>query len=322
MGLEPLIWKEDSLYILDQRALPQKTEWIVAKTWQQVAEAIQNMTLRGAPLIGVAGAYGLALAQRAGEDIQKAKAGLAATRPTAVNLMWALEHVAKADDMLTEAKNIEQLEKENNAQIAKNGASLIPQDSIVMTICNTGSLATPGVGTALGVIREAHRLGKVKFVYACETRPRLQGLRLTAYELMQDGIPFAMLPDGASAWAMRINNVDAVIVGADRIAKNGDAANKIGTYSLAIAAEHHQIPFIVAAPSTTIDSDTESGSQIVIEERNANEVTEIEGHPIAPANCPVWNPAFDVTPHGLISHIVTESSVFAQPYNFAKELVK
>ena len=259
----------------------------------------------------------MALAQRAGEDLQKARKDLAATRPTAVNLFWALDRVANAPDMLAEANKILEEEIANNEAIGRNGAALVPQNAGILTICNTGSLATPGIGTAHGILRTAYAQGKVIEVFSCETRPRQQGLRLTAWELTKDGIPFKSIADGAAGWLMAQGKVQIVIAGADRIAANGDAANKIGTYSLAILAKEHNIPFVIAAPSSTIDADTPSGDTIPIEERDPAELTDIGGNCIAPEDCPVWNPAFDVTPAKLITSIVTERGAYSPPYDFA-----
>ena len=316
MPVQALRWQGDSLHILDQRLLPHKESWIVATTWQQVAEAITEMAVRGAPLIGIAAAYGMALAQRSNQDMGQAKAGLAATRPTAVNLVHALERVVQAEDILAEAQKLEQEERQNNDQIAEAGASLIQSKTSAITICNTGSLATPGVGTALGVLRKAHELGKIETIYALETRPRLQGLRLTAWELQQDGIPFKVIPDGAAPFLLSKGEVGFAVAGADRIAANGDTANKIGTYALALACQEHNVPFAIAAPTTTIDHKTTTGADIPIEERANEEITEIEGIRIAPENCQTWNPAFDVTPAKLISAIITEKGVHRPPYNF------
>jgi methylthioribose-1-phosphate isomerase len=313
MAIEAVRWQDGRVMILDQRQLPHREVWLEASTWQQVAEAIRNMAVRGAPLIGVAAAYGLALAG----DVEEAKAGLAATRPTAVNLFWALERVSRAADRLAEARAIEAEERKNNDAIGKLGAELVPEDAGVLTICNTGSLATPGIGTALGVIRTAWACGSLREVYACETRPRQQGLRLTAWELAKDGIPFHCIADAAAAWLMKSGRVSLVVVGADRVAANGDTANKVGTYSLATIARAHGIPFMVAAPSSTLDLAMPDGRSIPIEERDASELTDIEGSAVAPAGTPVWNPAFDVTPAELITWVVTEQGVFSPPFRFS-----
>lgn len=317
MSLEALRWRDGKVEILDQRLLPRQEVWITAQTWQEVAEAIRSMAVRGAPLIGVAAAYGLALAQLQGEEIAAAKAGLAATRPTAVNLFRAIERVSAAPDMLAEARRIEQEERDANERIGKNGAELVPANARILTICNTGSLATPGIGTALGIIRTAFSQGKVREVFSAESRPRMQGLRLTTYELTSDGIPFRAIADGAAGALMQKGEVDIVIAGADRIAANGDTANKIGTYSLAVLAKHHEIPMVIAAPSSTIDPKTKSGHEIEIEERDAKELTNVDDICVAAEGCKVWNPAFDVTPGEFITNIVTERGTYFSPYDFA-----
>jgi methylthioribose-1-phosphate isomerase len=316
MPVEALRWQDDSLHILDQRLLPHKEVWLVARTWQEVASAITDMAVRGAPLIGVAAAYGMALAQRSGATLGDARGGLARTRPTAVNLFHALELVAASDDMLAAARSLDQNERDNNERIADIGASLIDGPTSGVTICNTGSLATPGIGTALGVLRRAYALGKIREVFALETRPRMQGLRLTAWELAKDGIPFRVVPDGAAPALLSIGEVGFAVAGADRIAANGDTANKIGTYALALACQEHQVPFVIAAPKTTVDPATAVGADIPIEERAAEEITEIDGRRVAPASCGVWNPAFDVTPARLISAIVTEKGAVRPPFEF------
>jgi methylthioribose-1-phosphate isomerase len=279
------------------------------------------MAIRGAPAIGVAAAYGMALAAQAGEDRAIADQGLRNSRPTAVNLFWALDRIATVsqwsrEKILAEAQAIEQEDLEMNHKIAQFGAELVPNGARILTICNTGSLATAGHGTALGIIRTAYTQGKVAHVYSCETRPRQQGLRLTAWELLHDKIPFHSIADSAAASLMRQGKVDFVVAGADRITANGDTANKIGTDMLATLAHTHKIPFVIAAPSSTIDPSLSDGSLIPIEERESSELTEIEGVRVAPENCPVWNPAFDVTPADLISAIVTEKGVFRAPYGF------
>ncbi len=321
MAVRALEWKDGALMLIDQRALPGRVSWLRLTTWEEVRDAIRDMTVRGAPAIGVAAAYGLALAVQQGADFKAARAGLAASRPTAVNLVWALDRIASLSALsfgrvLAEAQTIEREDVEMNLALAAHGATLVPFGARVMTVCNTGSLATAGHGTALGIIRTAFAQGLVSLVYSCETRPRQQGLRLTAWELMQDEIPFRSIADGAAASLMRGGSVDLIVVGADRIARNGDTANKIGTYMLAVCANHHGIPFIVAAPSSTLDVTIATGAEIPIEERDASELTEIEGVRVAPEGCPVFNPAFDVTPGELISAIVTERGVFRAPFAF------
>lgn len=319
MPIQPLKWDDDRLLMLDQRLLPGRVEWLLLRTWHEVADAIRSMAVRGAPAIGLAAAYGMALAAQRGDDRAEAAQGLAATRPTAVNLCWALNRIAKVSDwrlepVLAEARAIESEEAISNAEIGRYGATLIPHGAAVLTICNTGSLATGGIGTALGIIRTAHEMGRLGHVFACETRPRQQGLKLTAYELLEDGIPFQVIADGAAATLMREGRVQLVVTGADRIAANGDTANKIGTYMLAALANFHGIPFIVAAPSSTIDPATADGETIPIEERDPEELTHAEGVAIAPIGAPVYNPAFDITPGALITAIVTERGVANPPY--------
>lgn len=316
-----LEWTDGRLRMLDQRVLPHQETWLDLTTWPQVADAIRDMVVRGAPAIGVAAAYGMALAAQSEASLEEAHAGLAASRPTAVNLFWALDRIAALDDksfdsMLREARTIELEDLQMNLAIGNLGMRLIPNPARILTICNTGALATAGHGTALGIIRSCVQEGQEVFVYSCETRPRQQGLRLTAYELMAEEIPFASIADGAAASLMRAGKIDCVIAGADRIAANGDTANKIGTYALAVAAHHHGVPFYIAAPSSTLDPSLADGDGIPIEERDATELTHIEGVAVAPEGCPVFNPAFDVTPGELISAIITEEGVFRQPYEF------
>lgn len=321
MSVVALEWRSDHLAVLDQRRLPAEVAWLEARTVDDVARAIADMAVRGAPAIGIAAAYGLGLAALRGERLEEAADRLAATRPTAVNLRWALDRVlaeassGSPEDVLAAARRIEAEDRAANEAIGRHGADLVPENATVLTICNTGSLATGGHGTALGVIRTAFARGKVGQVYACETRPRLQGARLTAWELIQDRIPFRLIADGA-AGSLMAGEIDFVVVGADRIAANGDTANKLGTYSLAVLARHHGIPFVVAAPASTLDPATPDGSHIPIEERDPREITEIEGLPVAPRGCPAFNPAFDVTPGSLISAIVTEAGIHRPPYAF------
>lgn len=325
MKIVPMRWEDGRLMMLDQRVLPGREEWLPLDTYEQVAEAIRDMAVRGAPAIGVAAGYGMALAAKAGVDREVAAEHLAASRPTAVNLFWAIERIRVMasyafEDVLSEAQRIEAEDLEMNLAIGRHGAELIPQGANVLTICNTGALATAGHGTALGVIRSAHEAGKQIHVWSCETRPRQQGLRLTAYELTKEGIPFHSIADSVAASLMRAGKVDCVIAGADRIAANGDSANKIGTYSLAVLARHHGIPFYIAAPSSTLDTTLPNGDLIPIEERSASELTHTEGVSVAPEGCAVYNPAFDVTPGSLIDAIVTEGGVHRGPYSFVSEL--
>lgn len=322
MSIRPLQWTQNTLRMLDQRELPQRETWLELTEWRQVADAITDMAVRGAPAIGVAAAFGMALAAQSGNDLDEAYIGLAASRPTAVNLFWALNRIKALatldfETILAEAKTIEAEDVQANLAIGFHGSSLLQQGARIMTICNTGALATAGHGTALGIIRTAHYDGNPIFVYSCETRPRLQGLKLTAWELKSEGIPFESIVDGAAGSLMATGKVDCVIAGADRIAKNGDAANKIGTYALAVLAHHHGIPFYIAAPSSTIDTKTADGSQIPIEQRDASEVTQIANVSVAPDGISICNPAFDVTPNRLITAIITEEGVSFPPYCFS-----
>lgn len=317
-------WHDGILRMLDQRLLPYQESWLDLQTWQDVREAIKDMAVRGAPAIGISAAYGMALAAGAGESLDVAAAELASSRPTAVNLFWALDRIKALPEksfhtILAEAHRIEQEDIACNEKIGENGAALFPESARVLTICNTGSLATGGHGTALGIIRTAHAQGKVKHVYSCETRPRLQGLRLTAYELLHDGIPFESIVDSAAASLMHARKVDCVVTGADRITANGDTANKIGTYMLAVCARHHGIPFYVAAPWTTFDPSLASGDLIEIEERDGREITHFDEKQIAPEGCPTLNPAFDVTPGDLIDAIISDRGVHRPPYLFTSQ---
>jgi methylthioribose-1-phosphate isomerase len=326
MTITPMRWMGSALLMLDQRVLPSREDWLELRTHEEVAAAIRDMAVRGAPAIGVAAGYGMALAAKRGIPREEAAAVLAASRPTAVNLFWAIDRIKDLkswafEDVLAEAKSIEREDLQMNQAIGRNGADLISQGARILTICNTGSLATAGHGTALGVIRTAHHQGKAIHVYSCETRPRQQGLRLTAYELKKEKIPFQSIADGVAGSLMRQGKIDCVIAGADRIAANGDTANKIGTYSLAVLAAYHKIPFYIAAPSSTFDPSLASGDLIPIEERGAEELTHIEGVAVGPVNCPVYNPAFDVTPGELIEGIITEAGVFSRPYTFSRQLV-
>lgn len=313
--------------MLDQRVLPRAEVWLELHTWQEVAEAIREMAVRGAPAIGVAAAYGMALAARAGVDLEAAAKGLFATRPTAVNLGWAIERILALPSpdfhrIEAEAAAIEQEDVAMNEAIGAHGAGLIPPGAGVLTICNTGSLATAGHGTALGIIRTAHAQGRLGCVFSCETRPRQQGLRLTAYELLADRIPFHSIADGAISALLAAGKVQCAVAGADRIAANGDTANKIGTFAMAVQCRHFGIPMYIAAPSSTLDPSLANGDAIPIEERSAEELTHIEGVAIAPEGCPVWNPAFDVTPGELISAFVTETGVHRPPYRFSADAIR
>lgn len=324
MGLRAMQWRDGTLRLLDQRRLPLEQAWLELADWRAVVDAIRDMAVRGAPAIGIAAAYGMALACAQGADRDEARAAFAAARPTAVNLFWALDRLDalpwEPEAILECAQQIESEDLAANLRMAKNAAALIPQEARILTICNTGALATAGHGTALGVVRTARDEGKHPFVYACETRPRQQGLKLTAWELLTEEIPFSVIADGVAGSLMAAGQVTLVLVGADRIAANGDTANKVGTYSLAVLARYHGLPFYVAAPESTIDSAIASGAEIPIEERTAEELTHFEGICAAPSGCPVFNPAFDVTPAKLITAIVTERAVYSE-YRFARQPV-
>jgi methylthioribose-1-phosphate isomerase len=295
----PLRWEDGVLLILDQTLLPGEQAWIRCERPEQVADAIRRLAVRGAPAIGVAAAYGLALADDDGFDA--AAELLAGARPTAVNLRWAVDQVRAAGPAgaLEAARSIEDRERDATRRIAEHGAALFGQGERVLTHCNTGALATTGSGTALGVIDAAWRQGAVAQVWVGETRPLNQGSRLTAWELEQAGIPFKVITDSSAGLLMSRGQVDRVVVGADRIAANGDVANKIGTYSLAVLAHHHDIPFLVAAPTSTIDHATATGADIALEERDPSEVSSF----------PAANFAFDVTPAALVTALVTEEGV-------------
>ncbi len=320
--IRPFYYDEKAFSILDQRVLPQAERWIRCREAAQVVEAIRTLAVRGAPAIGIAAAYGLVLEARKGRAaIERAGELLVQARPTAVNLAWAvgrmlrvLEGVSEGEldaRALAEAQSIWEEEKSANAALSRRGADLFTpgRPLNILTHCNTGTLATGGMGTALGVIRELFARGLLKGVFVDETRPLLQGGRLTAYELMQDAIPCTLITDSMAGWLMRQGRVDAVIVGADRIAANLDAANKIGTYSLAVLARAHALPFYIAAPMSTFDQALATGEGIPIEERQALEVLGVGGQLIAP-QVPVYNPSFDVTPHRLITAVITPGEVF------------
>lgn len=320
-------WTHNQLRLLDQRVLPHERRYWDYTSASEVADAIRAMVVRGAPAIGIAAAYGYALDALAGRDLQVAYDVLAESRPTAVNLFWALERMSAlshygAQRLIEEAQAIHAEDIAANLAVGEFGASLLSPNSIIYTHCNTGALATGGHGTALGIIRSAYEAGKVNQVYAGETRPWLQGARLTAWELMQDNIPVSLVCDGAAAQLFKNTKVDWVIVGADRITANGDVANKIGTYSLAVLAKHHGVKFMVAAPTSTFDPSLMSGEDIPIEQRPEEEVTQLFGHPIAPTGCRAVNPSFDVTPAELIDAIATEKGLIINPNrsNIAKLL--
>jgi methylthioribose-1-phosphate isomerase len=337
--ISPVRWDGDRLVLLDQTLLPVHEVEKPCASWQEVADAIRTLVVRGAPAIGVAAAFGVALAARRSPakdwegllaDLEEAIKGLGATRPTAVNLFWALDRMRRValgsaalllDDgrrrLLAEARTILDEDIAANRSLGAHGAALVPEHGRILTHCNAGALATAGYGTALGVIRAAHGRGRVALVWVDETRPVMQGSRLTAWELAKEGIPHRLISDVAAAFVMKSGLVDLVVTGADRIAANGDTANKIGTYGLAVLARHHGIPFYVAAPFSTIDSAIATGASIVIEERDPAEVRGVAGRQTAPAESPIFNPAFDVTPAELISAIITDRGIFRSPYHFA-----
>ena len=319
--MEAIRWENDTLYLLDQTRLPAEEVWLPYTDYREVANAIRTMVVRGAPAIGVSAAYAYCLAAQAGADLAEAKAVLAASRPTAVNLFWALDRMASCKgDLLAEAKAIHREDVEMCRTMGAFGAAVVPDGARILTHCNAGALATGGYGTALGVIRAAHERGKVKMVYADETRPLLQGARLTAHELVADGIPTTLIADNMAAALMRRGEVDMVVVGCDRMAANGDFANKIGTYSAAVNAHYHGIPFYTALPSSTIDMTIADGSGIPIEERSRDELIHLGPTQTAPLDVGVWNPAFDVTPHALLTGIITEKGILYPPFqeNLAK----
>lgn len=329
--IRPIKWTGESLQLLDQRRLPFETEWVECRSSDEVADAIHKLVVRGAPAIGIAAAWGVVLAAReivanngaeAAQKLEPALQRLNAARPTAVNLAWALARMraalASAGNIWREALQLEALaiteeDLAANRRMGALGAALIQPGSGVLTHCNTGSLATAGFGTALGVIRAGVAQGRIARVYAGETRPWLQGARLTVWELQQDGIEPTLIADSAASHLMKTGAVQWVVVGADRICANGDTANKIGTYQLAIAAKHHGVKFMVAAPSSTVDMATANGEQIEIEEREAAEMLGIGGVRTVAEGIKAWNPVFDVTPGDLIDAIVTEKGVIERP---------
>ncbi|HET6553672.1 MAG TPA: S-methyl-5-thioribose-1-phosphate isomerase [Dyella sp.] len=319
-------WQGDHLRLLDQRVLPQEERWIDCTNATQVTQAIRDLAVRGAPAIGIAAAWGVVLAAKQGEPLDVALQTLRAARPTAVNLMWALDRMkarvaagADASALEREAQAIQDEDLAANRHMGELGAALIAPHSGVLTHCNTGSLATAGFGTALGVIRAGVAGGRIESVYAGETRPWQQGARLTMWELVSDGIPAKLIADSAASHLMRLGEVQWVIVGADRIAANGDTANKIGTYQLAIAARHHGVKFMVVAPSSTVDMSTASGDDIEIELRDSAELLSVAGRRTVIEGAEAWNPVFDVTPAELIDAIVTERGVIERPTTLAMQ---
>ena len=322
--LRPVLYddRRDEVRLLDQRLLPGEETWVALTTADEVAEAIRTLAVRGAPAIGVAAAYGLAVEARRGatpEQMRVAAELLARARPTAVNLEWAVRRMARrigepAAVILAEAHAIRDEDEASCRRIGALGAPLLPPEARVLTHCNAGALATAAYGTALGIVRAAREAGRLEHVYADETRPFFQGARLTAWELQRDGIPVTVLTDGMAGWLMARGEISCVVVGADRIAGNGDVANKIGTYGLAVLARHHAIPFYVAAPWSTFDPSLATGAGIPIEERDSDEVVRIFGRLIAPEGVPARYPAFDVTPAALVTAIVCERGVLRAPY--------
>ncbi len=341
---ETLKWENNELILIDQRVLPTSEEYVVCKTVDDVATAIENMVVRGAPAIGCSAAFGFAIGVIEAIEkskitnncsvehhknfikffqlVNKSRARLARTRPTAVNLFWALSKMNDTLDLnihlksneltskiITKAKNIFYGDIEANQKIGNHGAGLLSKSSKILTHCNAGALATAGHGTALGIVRSAHNQGKKIEVFAGETRPFLQGARLTAWELLKDKIPVTLITDSMSGYLMSLNSIDAVIVGADRVTSNGDVINKIGTYSLAVLASQHNVPFYVACPFSTIDMKTVSGKEVIIEERDSKEVTGYKDNNWSPEGVTVFNPAFDVTPADLVTFLITENGV-------------
>jgi methylthioribose-1-phosphate isomerase len=319
--LEPVRWLGDAVEYLDQRALPAEIVYRQARTAEDVIDAIVTLSVRGAPCIGVFAGYGIALLQMSlpRDAFVEAAARVRAARPTAVNLAWAVDRVLAAPDALEAAHAIAQEQASIDRRIGQNGLDLIPDGAGIITHCNTGALATGGYGTALEVILAAHRAAKRPRVFVDETRPLLQGARLNFFELDNAGVDVRVIVDGAAAFVMRNEDIDCAIVGADRIARNGDTANKIGTYGLAVAAAYHDVPFYVAAPRSTFDRSIAGGGAIPIEVRADEEVTSFRGVQVAPAGARAFNPAFDVTPASLIAGIITEYGVLRAPYEVAIE---
>lgn len=332
--IETIQWSHDGVVMIDQTRLPREELYVTCRNYTEVGEAIRSMIIRGAPAIGVAAAMGVALGVAHADAVdldaqfERICAELAATRPTAVNLFWGLERMKRLycsirhlpleqirEQLITEAKLVREEDIEINRAIGRNGAPLVPDGRTVLTHCNAGALATAGYGTALGVIRAAVEAGKKIDVFADETRPFLQGARLTVWELQRDGIPATLITDNMAGHFLHSGRIGCVIVGADRIAANGDVANKIGTYGVAVLAKENNVPFYVAAPVSTLDLTLPDGTHIPIEERSAAEVTHVHGVRMAPEGTEVRNPAFDVTPNRYVTAIITERGVARSPYN-------
>jgi methylthioribose-1-phosphate isomerase len=331
--VETIQWTDAGVVMIDQTRLPKEETYVTCRDYREMAEAIRSMVIRGAPAIGVAAAMGVALGvlhadeRNLDAEMNTICSTLAATRPTAVNLFWAIERMRKLYESLRgkafaeirsrlveEAQQIRLEDIAINQAIGRHGASLVPDGKTVLTHCNAGALATAGYGTALGVVRAAVEAGKKIDVFADETRPFLQGARLTAWELQQDNIPATLITDNMAGYFLASGRIGCVVVGADRIAANGDVANKVGTYSVAVLAKENNVPFYVAAPISTLDLTLESGSEIPIEQRAASEVTHVFGVPVAPDGIAVENPAFDITPNRYVTAIVTERGVARAPY--------
>jgi len=335
--LRTIEWHDNAIHMIDQRLLPQRYQVLVCRDHHELAQAIRDMAVRGAPAIGAAAAFGLALcavrsqardAEQLLAELDDAAREIAATRPTAVNLFWALDRMRRraeslrgrsvaeiAQALVAEAQAIADEDVETNRRMGRFGAELLRDGDAVLTHCNAGRLATVDYGTALGVVRAAVEQGKRIHVYADETRPRSQGARLTAWELMQDGIPVTLIADNAAGYFLRTGKIQAVLVGADRIAANGDVVNKVGTYKIAVVAKENGVPFYAVAPTSTIDMSVPHGDAVPIEERSPAEVTHVEGVCIAPEGVAVANPAFDVTPHRYVTAIVTERGIVRPPFH-------
>jgi methylthioribose-1-phosphate isomerase len=326
--VETIEWTAEGVVMIDQTRLPRETVFVTCRSYTEVADAIKTMIIRGAPAIGVAAAMGVAIGvERSEDEFDLICSTLAATRPTAVNLFWGIERMRRlhatligqsraeiVSALVTEARRVKDEDVAICKAIGEHGAPLVPDGKTVLTHCNAGALATAGYGTALGVIRAAVAAGKKIDVFADETRPFLQGARLTAWELQEDGIPTTLITDNMAGHFLKSGRIGCVVVGADRIAGNGDVANKIGTYGVAVLAKENSVPFYVAAPISTLDLTLSSGDQIPIEERSSREVTEVYGVPVAPEGVAVQNPAFDVTPNRYVAGIITEKGVAYPPF--------